>query len=220
MDMKVAFRVAVIVAVVVLVIVLRLQITTDITVPLTEGKISYFNLLFDVVVGIFTVWGLYWAASELALKPELRLSIEPAWERTASKKSRALIGPKEDGMLEGDLFLMNTQPRAARYIQVVLCVHSFPRPHVFSVEPVEGAYADWVPFGAPMHRCLRVQFGDDFVIYKGEAIYVGVLKVGWPDFSADASADYRPRDITFEAKFYSLEGEPKKEVISLPIIWT
>ena len=216
MDMRGRFLRLVVIAVIGLGVVLMVQITMGLTVPLAEGEISYFNLLVDVAVGFFTIWGLYWAASELALKPELRLSIETTWSGESWRKLRGnvLIGSEEKGLLECDLFLMNTQPRAARNIQVVLCCRSFPPVPHFSASPVKGAFTNWVPFGSPRCYCLRAQFGGDLVIYKGEAVHVGILKVGWPHHS-----DYRPREITFEVGCYSLEGEPKKEVISLPVIW-
>ena len=214
MDMKVAFRVAVIVAVVVLVIVLILQITMDLIVPLIEGEIGYFNLLIDILVGIFTVWGLYWAASELALKPELRLFTETTWSGVKLRRN-VLIGSKKDGLLECNLFVMNTRPKAARHIQVVLDLAVAPPPSVFAADPVPGAFTDWVRFfEAPLSFSLRAQFGGDLVIYKGKPIHVGILKVGWPHLS-----DYRPGEVKLEASLYSLEGEPKKEVISLPVTW-
>lgn len=217
MNTRIAFRAAVGVGVVVLMgVALVLVMLVKSGFLFWEFGLGFFNLLTDIVVGGFTIWGLYWAASELALKPELRLSIKPVSERTSSKwlYPDRLFGSKKKGLLELDLFLVNTRPKAARNIQVVLCYHSFPLPS-FSVGPVEGAFPNWVPFGLPWSCCLRAQFGDDFVIYKGFPVRVGVLKVGWPHLSADN----RPRELTFEVRLYSLESEPKKEVISFPIIW-
>lgn len=70
MNMKVGFLAAVVIAVIALTVVLGLLAIFDLlAVPLTGSEVSFFNLLIDIAVGVFTVWGLYWAASELALKP-------------------------------------------------------------------------------------------------------------------------------------------------------
>jgi hypothetical protein len=205
MDMKVAFGVAVIVAVVVLVIVLGLQITTDITVPLTEGKISCFNLLVDVVTGVFTVWGLYWAASELALKPELDLDIGGA------DGTHVLQGKP---VTRCNLYLTNARPKAARFIRIVLFVCNVPPIH-FRARCIHHDGTDSMFYwheDREGFQVYSVQYPENFVIYKGERVDAGWIELQWPNGG-------RPKEVRFRAELYSLESEPKAVEITLPIRW-
>lgn len=237
--MRVLFLRAVVVAVILLGIVLVVQITTGLTVPLTEGEISYFNLLVDVAVGFFTIWGLYWAASELALKPDLRLIVgkdtdlygdgvtplltgtDALLGQVARRQTYILCSGITSVGVEGSvsvvgvgLFLENTQPRAAQYVRVVLHVRGVPQ--VMTFAPVQSTfkYKPRVNAGRDEHgEFVFLQFDDDLVVYKGHGVYLGKVHVVWPQ-------GVRPERITFVASLYSLDSEPKEVTISHPIRWT
>ena len=61
-------------------------------------------------------------------------------------------------------------------------------------------------------EAVFLQFGEDLVVYEGEGVYLGNIYVGWPEGT-------RPERITFAARLYSLEGEPKSFTVSHPIRW-
>lgn len=126
----------------------------------------------------------------------------------SSDEVNALIG--RGSRIRVVLFLENTQPRAARYVQIVLRVHDVPRPERF-----RGSYfyrGIWSDFFPQSEDCLSFQFGGDFVVYKGGMVYSGDIEVDWPQGT-------RPEKITFIAELHSLEGEPKEVTVSYPIYW-
>ncbi|NVM24001.1 MAG: hypothetical protein HWN68_19755 [Desulfobacterales bacterium] len=201
---------------------------------LCEFGVSFFNLLVDIVVGFFTVWGLLWAGSQFAearVKPELRLIIGrvvPDHEGMVplADASDELVGWEDStpvGRVSGviiGLFLENTRPKAAQYVRVVLRVRDVPRPKVFRAV----TRSPWDPddpfetfkyeprVNTVQGEAVFLQFGQDLVIYEGEGVYLGNIYVGWPGGT-------RPEGITFAARLYSLEGEPKSFTVSHPIRW-
>lgn len=249
MDMRRRFLRLVVIAMIGLGVLLVVQITMDLTVPLSEGEISYFNLLVDVAVGFFTIWGLYWAASELALKPDLRLIIgregpDPWTIEPLTVPSRAeiiaaegigregpdpwsieplecrgdyLIGKEifEDGnrvsrVIVG-LILENTKPKAARYVRIELWAHDVPYFKDFVSKKDSFLYT--VRSITMPNRGLLLQFCEDLVVYAGGTpVYLGRIAVDWPQGT-------RPERITFVARLYSLDSEPKEVTISHPIRW-
>jgi hypothetical protein len=179
MDMKKWFLAAAMGAGVALVIVLVLQITTGLTVPLTEGKVGYLNLLVDIVVGFFTVWGLYWVASELALKPDLNLVVGNALGagngEPLAGETDALIGRLTSPFSRGfepqvhvALFLENRKPKVARYVRVVLEVRDVPCPKRFDRMP--STPHSEVVYSRREGEAMVFQFGEGLVVYKGAGL--------------------------------------------------
>ena len=91
-------------------------------------------MLVDVIVGVFTVWGLYWAATELALRPDLSLVITQ-WSTRRDKADVWWIGRDDHGrsssLVRVCLFLENTKPKAAQYVRIVLRIRGVPSPELF-----------------------------------------------------------------------------------------
>jgi hypothetical protein len=234
MNMKVRFRVAVVIVAIALVIVLAVQVRTDSTVPLTEGEVGFFNLLIDIVAGVFTVWGLYWAASEFAgaqVKPDLHLVIgrekdDMPFTSEADALTGVLALHQDDPAVEAkylpqvgvNLFLENTRPKAARYVQVVLCVRDIPPFKYFEVwltpyaKLPRAKAGDGQATALPLGEARALQLGEDFIVYKGESAYCGTAFVIWPE-------GIQPEKITFVAKLYSLDSEPKEVIVPRPIHW-
>jgi hypothetical protein len=199
-----------------------------------EFGVSFFNLLVDIAVGFFTIWGLLWAGSQFAeaqVKPELHLIIGRAQLDhdemvPLADASDELIGFQDSisvGRPSGvpiGLFLENTRSKAAQYVRVVLRVRDVPRPNVFR------ALTTGDPWGTSLFETFKykprintvqgeavfLQFGEDLVVYEGERVYLGKIYVGWPEGT-------RPKGITFEVGLYSLEGKPKSFTVSHPIRW-
>jgi hypothetical protein len=225
MNMKVGFRVAVAVAAIALIAVFVVLVIQDFpAIPLIESEISSYSLLVDVVVGVFTIWGLYWAASEFAgaqVKPDLRLVVgkESADQRGIDPLMdvvEALIGRdvSEDGepvsQVIFGLFLENTQPKAAQYVRVTLRVRDVPRLKQFV--PIKGTFRYKPKINVVRGEAIFLQFGDDLVVYKGDGVQLGNIRVAWPQGT-------HPERITLVAGLYGLEDEPKEVTVSRPIHW-
>ena len=167
------------------------------------------------------VSGSEWAVSEFAraqVKPDLRLVI-------GKKKIAGGVSPlmsEADALIGRDtvshqfpvskviagLFLENTQPKAARYVQVVLRVLDVPSPESVDIGDYHGGLANF----RKQDGVLSFSFGEDLVVYKGEMAYLASIAITW-------RRGTHPERITFVAKLCSLEGEPRKVTISHPIPW-
>jgi hypothetical protein len=221
--MKSSFLTAVVIAALALAVVLVLQIKSGFTVPLTEGKVGYLNLLVDIVVGFFTVWGLYWVASELALKPDLDLVIGNELVGAGSGEplageTDALIGQETspfsrifEPQVHVALFLENRNPKVARYIRVVLEVRDVPCPKRF--ERMRSVPHSEVVYARLEGEAMVFQFGEGLAVYKGAGkVYCESVTVVWPQ-------GCYPKRITFVAKLSSSEGDSKERTVSHPIRW-
>lgn len=227
-DMKILFLGAVGIAVIALCIVgvvLRIYVLSG--ALLYDTGISFFNLLIDIAVGVFTIWGLFWAASEFAraqVEPDLHLIIgkeatDEIGIQPLTGEADALIGWEEN--VSGDdkpvsrvpvgLFLENHQPKAARYVRIELWVRDVPHPEEF-IRKKEFFKFDVKEF-AIQGKAVVLQFGEDLVVYGGTGVYLGKILIDW-------SKDTHPESITFVAKLHNLEGsKPKEVIVSCPIHW-
>lgn len=187
--------------------------------------VSIYGVVVDFVVGAFTIVGLYLAISEFAkasVKPDLHLvigkmSVGEGWVALTNEgdaligRDTVQLGGRAVSQVLAALYLENTRPKAARYVQGVVHVRLVPW---VRVEKYLGA-------GGEDHKgvdcrmeggALRFYGGEDFVVYKGPKVRVSCIMVDWPPGS-------HPKKITFVAKLYSLEGEPKEVTVSHPIHW-
>jgi hypothetical protein len=228
MSMEIGFLKAVRIAVFALVIVLVvLVILALFNVLSAEVGISLYNLLVDVAVGVFTVWGLYWAASEFAkaqVEPDLHLIIgtgRPNQAGVEALKGAAdpLLGWEgvfDDGKpvswVVVGLLWENHRPKAGQYIRIELWVSDDVPCPKFVIDKEVFVF----PIG---HFSIEgsgivLQFGEDFVAYGDAGGYLGKILMEWPQSIC-------PERITFKAKLFSLESSKPKEVtISHPIHWT
>jgi hypothetical protein len=200
--------------------------------------INILNLLVDTLVGFFTVWGLYWAASEFAesaRKPDLRLL--PG--RYKSEQFRGLeldhpdvtgnsycfmssppfrirgwpVGDTPDaslvysGFMLLGLFLENQEPKAGRYVRVVLRVHATPAPSL-----CEFRHSSLMPDHSPIriqgerdaslgHIIVPVQLADHVVVYQSPPIFMGTLHMRW-----DPSHTRLPKTIVIDYVTHTLDG--------------
>lgn len=186
--------------------------------------ISLVNLMVDIVVGIFTVWGLFWAASEFAaaqVKPDLRLIIGRESEDRLGivplkNEADELIG--RDGLV-GDtpasqviigLFLENGQPKAAQYVRITLRVRNTPPPGILHAV---GRSFNYEPkINEVRGEALFLQFGEELVVYQGDGVHLGNIRVAW-------AKDVRPDKVDLVAGLYSLDSRPKEIIVSHPIHW-
>lgn len=228
MDMKTVFLRAIGIAAVVLVVmaVVLIVLVRLYGVLSYETGISFFNLSIDIAVGVFTIWGLYWAASEFAgaqVKPDLHLIIGKESEDQQGidplpNEADALIGWKDVSKLGGPvsrvtvgLFLENHKPKAARYVRIELWVHDTPHPKEFVRR--KDFFKFEVKEFAIRGEAVVLQFGEDLVVYGGTGVYLGKILVGWPQ-------GIYPGSITLRAKLHNLESsEPKEVIVSRPIHW-
>lgn len=223
--MKKGFLTAVVIVAIALIVALVVLAISDLpAAPLTESEISFFNLLIDIAVGVFTIWGLCWAASEFAraqVKPDLRLIIgkESADQRgidPLTNAADALIG--RDVSMDGKpvsqvivgLFLENTQPKAAQYVRVTLRVCDVP--HIEKFVPIEGSFRHEPKINVVRGEAVFLQFDENLVVYKGDGVQLGNIRVAW-------TQGIHPERITLVAGLYSLEGGPKEVAVSHPIRW-
>ena len=223
--MKICFLKAVKIAVIALITVLvALVMLFSSGVLAAETAISLYNLLIDIFVGVFTVWGLYWAASEFAgaqVKPDLRLIIgkESADQQGIDPlmdAADALIG--RDVFMNGEpvswviigLFLENTQPKAAQHVRLNLRVCDVPCLKEFA--PASDPFRYEPRVNVMRGEAVFLQFGEDLVVYKGDGVHLGSIRAVWPQGT-------HPERITLVARLYSLGSEPKEATVSHPIHW-
>ena len=226
-DMKILFLGAVGIAMIALSIEFVILVKFDWPiVPLTGSEISFFNLLIDIAVGVFTIWGLGWAASEFAgtqVKPDLHLIIGKESEDQQgidplTNEADALIG--RDVSTKGGvvvsrvivgLFLENHRPKPAQYVRIELWVRDVPHPKEFvrNKEYFKFEVRDFAIRG----QAVVLQFGEDLVVYGGTGVYLGKIPVDWPQGT-------HPERIAFKAKLHNLESnQPKEVTVSRPIHW-
>jgi len=224
MDMKKVFLAAAMVAGIILIIALvTVRMLYLSSVLCDDIGVSIYGVFVDLVVGVFTIWGLYWAASEFAgaqVRPDLHLVIG---REEADQKGVAPLTNEADALIGRDsvppvlpcswvvagLFLENTRPKAARYVKVVVRVRDVPRPE--SIDMWYGYHTGLVNFRR-QGEALSFSFGEDLVVYKGEMTYLTSIKMIWRQGT-------HPERITFLARLCSLEGEPKEVTVSHPIHW-
>ena len=152
--------------------------------------VAVFNLFVDIVIGVFTVWGLFWAASEFSeqsLKPQLGLILgeqeisdgQAAYNPIDSTKLSICGYTSLQGQswVEIGLFLENRRPRMAERIQLAIEVESDPQ--VSGVSPKLGSFVYKYHENITRNKAV-LRFEDDLVVYQGEGVLLGALRVEWP----------------------------------------
>jgi hypothetical protein len=208
-----------------------------------KDSIGIFNLLVDIGVGLFTVWGLYWAASEFtesAVKPDLRLlpgesrkphflqEVIPAQSRPMLTSPLHIPGwytvPQQGDPLNRDpsvvlpLYLENEKARAGRLVSIAIRIHATPAP--LRCTFTHGAFAvgsQTVQAGKDDDsNCftLPVQFTENLVVYQAP-VYVGQLMVHWDKTLPN---DGLPKSIMLDYDAYTLDGASHKGM-ELSIEW-
>ena len=205
--------------------------------------IGCFNLLVDIVIGTFTIWGLYWAArefGEFAVRPAVHLLpgkksepellegfgrpimvpgppfIVPGWFLKPSMSGT----PKRLPHLVCCLYLKNTKPKAARFVHLVLRILATPAP-----SHCHFRHIDAMPENSPLsiqadrdaHNggyVISVRFADHVVVYQ-EAVYVGNLVVQWDSLLNDQEV---PKRVGIDYDVYTLEGNTRSR-IDLHVDW-
>jgi hypothetical protein len=223
MDVRTRFRTAVFITVIGLILFL-IPLNT-LSSFIRGNRIGLYNLLIDIAAGVFTVWGLYWAASEFAeaqVRPDLRLIIgaEAADQQGIDplrSATDALIG--RDSLVDGNsvsqvvvgLFLENDQPKAARFVRVTLRLRDVPRPLYF--RPIDQSFKYKMNTNVVIGEAIFIQFGEDLLVYKGDGVQLGNICIAW-------QRGVRPERIALVAGLYSLDSKPRKDVVvSRPIHW-
>lgn len=212
------------ISVVVLIIILILLNTLPPVMSYSDG-IGLYGVLVSIVVGIFTVWGLFWAASEFSdaqIKPDLKLMVGARYRDGTIpliKETDPLIGhniEKSDPPLSQvniGLFLENYQPKAAQFIRITLRLKDAQS--ILEFKAVEGGFKYYKPkinIVEKKDHAIFLQFGEDLVVYKGDGVFLGMVYARW-------EKDSRPNVLTIEAGLYNLIGNPKIVTISHPIDW-
>ncbi len=156
MKLKTWFRRAALLTIIGLVLFLIFLNTLPLlTMSFGEG-VSLYNLLIDVAAGVFTVWGLYWAASEFAeaqIRPDLHLvigreteaqtGIDPVRHETDELYGRnGVIDNEPVSQLVIGLFLENARPKTATFVRMTLRVSGVPTPVHFEPIPESFKYHD------------------------------------------------------------------------------
>lgn len=188
-------------------------------------SVAGFNLLVDIVVGVFTIWGLFWAASEFgeqSVRPALNLIVgaeqdmegQPAYNPLSGTEVE-LPGTRRDqeelssGVLRVGLFLENRKPRMAERVQLVIEIESVPQ--VSLLQPVSGTFEyEAYPNITATKAVLR--FGDDLVVYQGEGVFLGVLHLEWRRTSL-------PEHCRFKYSLYNAQGPSQRGQIATTIDW-
>jgi hypothetical protein len=207
-----------------------ISIKYDVVSP--SDSISLFNLLVDVVIGIFTVWGLFWAASEFAesaVKPVLRLlpveggrsqimatrgrkfsplkGRSPFYISGRTKESPRTVEPKRDPHILFNLYLENEKSRAGRHVYLVVRVCAAPAPSA----------CEYSYFGKVLGRTdpdatditISRQFPENLVVYQSP-VYAGALRMRW---DANFSDSALPKRVVLDYDIYTLDGASHNEVV-------
>lgn len=205
--------------------------------------IGCLNFLVDIAVGFFTVWGLYWAASEFtesAVKPVLHLlpgrAEHPFQGGTITERYTLLrnapfhiVGCKNVGV-KGSLhyhptvacgiYLENEKSRAGRYVRLVIRVHASPEP-----QSCEFAHADFAgdAKGTKIlpgkrdpdtgHLKVSAQFAEELVVYQSP-VDVGELSLCWPK---GLTEEELPTSVILDYDAYALDGKPSHGKVELVV---
>jgi hypothetical protein len=179
---------------------------------------SCFNLLVDMVVGFFTVWGLYWAASEFVEaqeKPKLRLvlgkvngGITPIRNSSLLLEGRRYAIDRQKIVKIG-LFLENDKPKAGLYVRVMIRICATPPPTKYKfnhrfIEPESFPHkgADFLE--------VTLQYGDDLVVYQTSNL-LGFLNICW-EYNQTP-----PKKMELEYRIFTLNGPPTRSASPQPI---
>jgi hypothetical protein len=219
MRTKTRFFWTAVITVIALIIILLLLNTLPPIMSFSDG-ISLYGVIIDISAGIFTVWGLYWAASgfsEAQVKPDLSLIIGaanrilplPVLEGQDNIHSGRVCPPVSQIVF--GLSLENGNSKAAQFVRITLRLRDSQRPLKF--EAIEKSFQYYKPrVNTVQQEAIFLQFGEDLVVYKGDGVYLGNVCVEWDQGE-------RPERLTLEVGLYNLIGEPKTVIVSRPINW-
>lgn len=204
-------------------IALLLSAWTEFVLP--QNAISVLNLLVDVIVGILTVWALFWAASEFAqgrVEPELHFSIT---QRGDEMVLRSKLPNPEDLIWHSsvdshpqvgiDLWVENCSLRPASCLRVVLNIAVSDDPKIFPADdPTRMEVAEPCLWGdvpvihGKKPNVKHIQWGPDLIVYQGYSPCLGGFDLIFPD-------GIKFKYIRFTYTLHSLEGGTTK---SQPIV--
>jgi hypothetical protein len=184
------------------------------------NSISFFNLLVDIVVGVFAIWQLYLLVTDSAKTPKLKLV---GGENTHPVKGRTIKLVGENARQENrksvriPLWLENseaTKPGICVRVEILFYAKPFPVAHHF--EKREG-YEKPINFNYPNAEYFSVtlQFKDDLIVYYNSANFLGQLRVDWREEQGDP-----PSKLRIEYKIHSFEGSfVREELEPVQINW-
>ena len=206
------------------------------------GAIATLNLWVDIAVGAFTMWGLYWAATEFAeasVRPSVEVVLVPPssgddtpayelhpanWAYNISSVDRlpvfGMCNVASSYGLGGPsvqvgIALKNTSTRAARYIQIRLRMATAPAPEAAMLTrhfPAPSAEDEPQFYKGAV---VSAQFAEDLVVYQTEAI-VGIVEFAW---SYEIPLEDLPRDLLVEYEVHALDGSSKGTVSVDNLVW-
>lgn len=244
MNQKVIFCKCVIAAIILLFFAfISLGIFVGIDCLDLSGGVSLFNLVVDIVVGVFTIWGLYWAASqfaEFAIRPSLQLLpgkidapqvfdgvarsslvSNPPFRVNGWFKKPVMGGPPLDyPHVHCGLYLSNRKSKAGQYIHLRMHVCASPAPITCEFQHRSVA-PNLTPSRIrtekePGNDCLNlsVRLSDELVVYQ-VPVFIGDLIVRWETQLTDAEV---PRKLLIDYDVYTLDGASQGK-LDLYIDW-
>ena len=221
-NTKIWFLRSIVIAVAFLVVFLLLLNTLPIfTMTLGDG-LALYGLILNIIIGIFTVWALFWAASEFSeaqIYPDLCLVIGAKVDEgikpliNASDKLvgyDTVINEQPVSEVTIGLFLENTMTKAARFVRLILQIKDTPIPIEFRVPGNALFYK--VNTNTMPGQVLFLQFGENLVVYKGHGVQLGSVRAVWPQ-------GIHPEKINLNVTIHNLYGEPKQVEIGREIEW-
>lgn len=209
----------------ILIVALILLNTLPEVMSFSDG-LSFYGIIVDIFAGIFTVWGLYWAATEFSesqVKPDLNLiigtnhlyGVSPLLENEDQLQGQdnlrsGYVAPEVSQVILG-VFLENKNPKAAQFVRITLRLVDAQAPSKFDI--IEDSFHQYSPsINNISQKALFLQFGENLVVYQGDGVFLGNICIEWDKVK-------RPEKLTLEAGLYNLIGEPKTIVVSRPINW-
>lgn len=210
----------------------------DVAMIETGIGISIFNLLVDIVIGFFTIWGLYWAGkefAEFAIKPKIHILLgkdkDPEFKNDPSNYSivhtKPLILPGWEKLYLGSgaytnnptvrcgVYLENKKSKAGRNIQIVFNISSNPVLDHCSFSYLSGCRPNGSKSNVkgekiPSNNAFKisVRFTSGTVVYQAP-ILVGELKLVW---NSNIEIGELPEYITMDYDVYTLDGASNGEM--------
>ncbi|MFW6116375.1 MAG: hypothetical protein ACOC6F_01490 [bacterium] len=206
--------------------------------------IAGYTLVLDFVVGIFTVWGLFWAATqfvESTKRPAVRVRFanpmnvpflnlsgilsyplegRPPNQATGWMKIRVLSGPPRNiPNIACGMYLENKASREGRHIVAVLEVDATPRPTACLFHHRGFAVRKNRVHGEidpeGVSHSLSIQFAEQLVVYQSPVL-VGELFIRWNE---DLTRDELPDYVAVEYDIYTLDGAHHEKLELLITEW-
>lgn len=185
--------------------------------------IGLFNLLVDIVMGVFTIWGLFWAASqfsEQSIKPRMRLlpglvkdgpgdaECIPVVESPAQLPGYVRSGGRgKGGRLDVGLFLENRKPKIAQHLQIVIEIDS--QPPTYNIHPESPYECQWNVIN---RNKVIMQFEESLIVYMGHGVHIGKLGLLWEQSPL-------PDSCRLSYTIFKSEGKPDSGTCDVAIRW-